>query len=101
VDISAVLQLHKQQMPPDLRDAHKHSSIHRSELEAGSSCGCFYCCSIFHPSEVIEWCDANELNIGQTAICPKCGVDSVLGSSSNYPINTEFLQLMKSYWFKY
>jgi hypothetical protein len=44
--------------------------------------------------------DEDENGIGQTALCPKCGIDSVLGSNSGYPV-TEigFLKEMKSYWF--
>ena len=74
--------------------AHKHSSLHRPELERSSICGCFYCLSIFPPSEIVEWVDD-----GQTAICPKCPVDSVIGSASGYPITKEFLQRMHDHWF--
>jgi hypothetical protein len=42
--------------------------------------------------------DINET--GQTALCPRCGIDSVLGSASGYPINREFLQKMNEYWFQ-
>jgi hypothetical protein len=74
--------------------AHRHSIRHRSELERSTFCGCFYCLSIFSPSEIIGWIDD-----GQTAICPKCPVDSVIGSASGYPITTEFLKRMHDYWF--
>jgi hypothetical protein len=75
--------------------AHKHSSNHRAELEKSSVCGCFYCLSIFPPSDITEWTDD-----GQTALCPSCPVDSVIGSASGYPITREFLQGMHSYWFE-
>jgi hypothetical protein len=74
--------------------AHKHSSLHRPELERSSIRGCSYCLSIFPPSEIVEWVDD-----GQTAICPKCPVDSVIGSASGYPITKEFLQRMHDHWF--
>ncbi len=35
-----------------------------------------------------------------TAFCPFCGVDSVIGESSGYPITKEFLEKMKEWWFK-
>ena len=79
---------------PDHIRAHKHSCMHRAEIEASATCGCFYCSSIFPPSEIIEWIDH-----GQTAICPKCPVDSVIGSASAYPISREFLQRMYEHWF--
>ena len=33
------------------------------------------------------------------AICPYCGMDSVIGESSGYPITKEFLQKMQEHWF--
>jgi hypothetical protein len=89
--------------------AHAHSSCNRAELERSEVCGCFYCLSIFPPSEIVEWIEPiyrdNQLVRGdpkgdQTAICPKCPVDSVIGSASGYPITTEFLQRMYKYWFE-
>lgn len=74
--------------------AHKHSSNHRGELESSALCGCFYCLSIFRPSEIVEWIDDD-----QTAICPKCPVDSVIGSASGFPVTKEFLKRMYDYWF--
>jgi hypothetical protein len=74
--------------------AHKHCINHRSELEQSTLCGCFYCLSTFPPSEIVEWIDDD-----QTALCPKCPVDSVIGSASGYPITTEFLKRMHDHWF--
>lgn len=54
--------------------AHKHSRGNRAEIEASIVCGCFYCSAIFPPSEILEWQDD-----GQTAVCPRCPVDSVIG----------------------
>ena len=78
----------------DLEQAHKHSSMHRGELEKSELCGCFYCLTTFQPSDIVEWIDG-----GQTALCPKCSVDSVIGSASGYPITREFLQRMHNRWF--
>jgi hypothetical protein len=74
--------------------AHKHCTCHRAELERSDVCGCFYCGSIFPPSDIVEWIDD-----GQTALCPECPVDSVIGSASGYPITEEFLKRMHDHWF--
>jgi uncharacterized paraquat-inducible protein A len=74
--------------------AHKHCSMHRRELGESSLCGCSYCISVFVPSEIVEWIDD-----GQTAICPRCPVDSVIGSASGYPVTAEFLLRMHDHWF--
>ena len=78
----------------DFERAHTHCTNNRAELDASSQCGCFYCLSIFPASEITEWTDE-----GRTAICPKCPVDSVIGSASGYPITIEFLQRMHDNWF--
>ncbi len=77
-----------------IKEAHKHSSRHRSELSNSKVCGCFYCTDIFDCKNIQEWVDDDD-----TALCPTCGIDSVIGSASGYPINEEFLQAMKQFWF--
>ncbi len=74
--------------------AHRHCSNHRTELEKSESCGCFYCFAIFPPSRIDEWVDQE-----QTALCPECGIDSVIGSASGFPITKEFLERMYAHWF--
>ena len=86
--------------------AHEHSSNHRAELLASVKCGCFYCLAIFEPAKILDWVDAPEgqdhaeiNDVGQTALCPKCGIDSVIGDKSGYPLTIEFLREMHSHWF--
>jgi len=78
----------------DLIAAHKHSIYHREELTRSEQCGCFCCLAIFEPSAVDEWTDRQT-----TAMCPQCGIDSVIGSASGYPITKDFLTKMQEYWF--
>ncbi len=84
---------------PDYIRAHTHSMHNRDELLSGERCGCFYCVAIFSPEEVKEWVD-EEKGIGQTALCPKCGIDAVIGSKAGYPVTAEFLGIMKTHWFR-
>ncbi|QBI01307.1 cytoplasmic protein [Pseudoduganella albidiflava] len=72
---------------PDVIAAHKHSSQHRAELSRSSQCGCFHCLARFEPSEILDWVDwpkgtpeSGQLDSGTTALCPVCGIDSVIGS---------------------
>ncbi len=83
-------------LPPHIRDAHRHSIHHRSEIEASEICGCFYCLAVFPNEEIVDWGQAYEPD---TATCPRCGIDSVIGSASGFPIEREFLEAMKRYWF--
>jgi len=82
--------------PETLIAAHRHSSNHRVELERSDICGCFYCCRTCTTHEVDEWLQDE----GGTALCPHCGVDSLIGSASGYPVADEqFLRAMHARWF--
>lgn len=81
-------------MENQYKEAHRFSSYHRIELEKDSICGCFYCLKIYSPSEINEWWD-NE----KTAVCPYCGIDSVIGESSGFPITEQFLTGMNKKMF--
>ncbi len=70
----------------------------RDEIPSSERCGCFHCLEIFLPMEVKDWIGERG-GRGQTALCPRCGIDSVVGSGSGYPITIEFLRLMKEHWF--
>ena len=83
---------------PDYVRAHKHSSRHRDELRRSELCGCFYCLEIYSPAEIEEWIDERD-GVGTCALCPRCGIDSVIGSASGYPITREFLESMHRHWF--
>jgi hypothetical protein len=85
--------------PENIRAAHRHSIYHRAEILASQSCGCFYCCSIFPPDRIVQWTDASDDGEGQTARCPECGIDSVIGDRAGSPITAELLTEMKAYWF--
>jgi hypothetical protein len=84
----------------DLQAAHKHCASHRAEVLASTTCGCFYCLAVFSPTEILDWVDEGEDGVGRTALCPRCGIDSVIGSSSGAPIEQEFLKKMHAYWFE-
>jgi hypothetical protein len=77
-----------------LKMAHDRSANNRAEIEASGLCGCFYCLHVFPPSDIEEWTDR-----GATPFCPKCGIDSVLGDKSGFPITPEFLGDMNRHWF--
>lgn len=83
-------------MPNHIYEAHKHSTNHRAEIEKSNTCGCFYCLATFSPSEIDEWIKSvNE----EFAMCPKCGIDSVIGDASGISIDSKFLREMNKYWF--
>ncbi len=80
-----------------LEAAHQCSMNNRAEVLNSELCGCFYCLQTFPPSEVEQWTD--EINgVGTTAVCPRCGIDSVIGSRSGFALAPAFLKAMHDCW---
>ncbi|MBQ8513398.1 MAG: cytoplasmic protein [Clostridia bacterium] len=73
---------------------HQLSAKHRKFIGDVTLCGCFYCGRIYPGREITEWIDR-----GTTALCPHCGIDSVLPEGCGYEITDEFLSEMNRHWF--
>ena len=76
-------------------DAHAYCRNNMPALSHDKKCGCFYCLKIFDPAEIVEYVE----DTTGSAICPYCGIDSIIGESSGFPITREFLRAMSQYWF--
>jgi hypothetical protein len=84
-----------------LVEAHRHCALNEGEIASSTICGCFYCLEVFSPSEISEWIDDTiHGKDGRTALCPKCRIDSVIGSSAGFLITAEFLGAMRWRWFE-
>lgn len=84
----------KEKGKPDVVSAHRHCTGNKDELRRSTVSGCFYCRSIYTPEEITDYIDHST-----TALCPRCGIDSVIGDASGLPITEEFLTRMNRYWF--
>jgi len=80
--------------PTQLKNAPKYSMRNRVSIEESEGCGCYCCCEVFSKLGITEWTDK-----GETAICPKCGVDAVIAQSMSVPLDKESLKEMQQYWF--
>ncbi len=78
----------------DYKIAHEHSKNHRDEILNSDLCGCFYCLKTFTPDWIMNWTDE-----GQTALCPKCAIDAVIGSAGVPCLKPDYLYQMRQYWF--
>lgn len=76
------------------KDASKYSVFNMVEIRKSKMVGCYYCLEIYKSSEIQESVDE-----GETAICPKCGIDSVLPETSPFLINDETLKNLNKIWF--
>jgi hypothetical protein len=82
-----------------LDSAHKRSIYNEGEIKQSVLCGCFYCLETFKSIEIIEWIDKESAK-GKTAQCPNCGIDSVIGDKSGFPVmDKNFLIAMYGRWF--
>ena len=77
----------------ELLNGHNHSFKNRQEIEQSTKCGCFNCQRIYCPTEVEDYVDE-----GKTALCPYCGIDSVIGDASDIQISKEMLHDMFVRW---
>ena len=74
--------------------AWQHSSHHRKEIEESIRFGCFYCCNVLDTGRIVDWTDH-----GETALCPYCGIDSVLPESAGFPLMNGLLERMHERYF--
>lgn len=74
--------------------ARRHASRHRSEIQVSTRCGCFFCFQTFPRTAIKAWVDAD-----QTALCPACGIDAVIGDASKHRLDGTFLRQMHTHCF--
>lgn len=72
----------------------RRSMCNESRLKQSGICGCYHCGSIFEVSEIQEWADDGGED--KTAICPKCGIDSVLDKDAVSPFTSAVLKHFSS-----
>lgn len=78
---------------------HRLSSRNRDAVQGTRQCGCFYCLQTFEASAVEDWVPESD-GLEVTALCPFCGIDSVLPAREGAPIDVKVLKAMHAYWFE-
>jgi hypothetical protein len=71
-----------------------HAANHRRELVDSEHCGCFFCFRTFSVGDIRIWIDKD-----QTALCPRCGIDAVIGTASGFTIDDRFLRKLNNFKF--
>jgi hypothetical protein len=82
----------------DYAQAHRHAIHNRPEVLSSDQCGCFHCLHIFAPKAIKSW--VMERDGEETALCPACGIDAVIGSAAGFPLTNSFLADMKRAYFE-
>ena len=81
---------------PELNAFYTHSIKNEESILKSDFCGCFHCISIFPVADIKEM--VVEKDGFKTAICPICGIDSVLGDAS-VDITAEILESLNAHYF--
>jgi len=76
---------------------YKHHDFNREEIENSGICGCFHYKKIFPAKEVKEW---SRWHSHETALCPYCGRQFVIGDASGLPVDDQdFIDYLNDLWF--
>ncbi|HEY6447089.1 MAG TPA: hypothetical protein VIY53_11555 [Acidobacteriaceae bacterium] len=62
----------------------EHTRQNRGEISRSEVCGCLYCEQIYRPEEIAGWA-------GETAVCPRCGRKTVVGSGAGIALTLKLL----------
>jgi hypothetical protein len=82
----------------ELKVIYSHSIRNEESILKSNLCGCFHCICIFPATDIKLSEMMVEKDGVKTAICPICGIDSVLGDAS-VEITAEILEAMNEYYF--
>jgi hypothetical protein len=83
---------------PELKAIYSHSIRNEESILKSNLCGCFHCISTLAATDIKLSEMMVEKDGFRTAICPICGIDSVLGDAS-VEITAELLEAMNEYYF--
>lgn len=75
----------------EMERLHTLSWNHREQIKKDKFAGCFACQQICFSASIVEWTKDG------TAICPKCGIDSLLPGRH---CSEKILKDMHNYWFQ-
>ena len=86
----------------DLESMWQYCTRNRPLLARSARAGCLYCEATFAAREISGWMgdsDGYELDIGDTALCPRCGIDAVLPSAAPIQWDATLLSEMHEGYF--
>lgn len=91
----------------ELLAAYRYTTNNHAQIAASTVCGCCNCVAVFRPDDIVGWTGLEVHNMDdpqaigqQTAMCPRCGSEAVLGDGCGFPINANFLARMNEAWFQ-
>lgn len=77
-----------------LENLHTYSTNNRRFVAISDKCYCFYCRACVDHSEIVDY-----LKDEQTAVCPKCGIDSIIPDRIDETVDESIIAKLHAYWF--
>ena len=77
-----------------LKKLHAYSSHNKDLVAVSGKCYCFHCKAVVSSYLITDYADN-----GQTALCPKCGIASILPDAIEEVTNKNIIAEMNEYWF--
>lgn len=78
----------------EMKRLHSYTLRNRKEIEASDNCVCISCCEVFYASDVEDYIDE-----GETALCPICGIDAVIGDCTGISMDSKTLNELNKEFF--
>ena len=91
---SKIRRTYSHEKESQLERLNAYSSHNKRYIAVSNKCYCFHCLACVDHSEITEYLDA-----GQTAICPKCGIASIIPDSIDDTVDEKIISEMHAYWF--
>ena len=76
------------------RQIHNRCGNNMRNIHSYTACGCFHCGYIFLGKDI-----EIKIDEGRTALCPRCGIDSVIYEDEDLQITLQLLYEMRTVWF--
>ena len=75
---------------------HSHTIRNRQEIDQSEYCHCISCIKSYPSPIVMDYIKEGTV---ETALCPYCGIDAVIGDACGLEINQEILTALNKRWF--
>ncbi len=81
---------------PSLSELFDHTTNNDLEILQSHKCSCLFCRHTIDAREVQDWVNDEQ---GVSAICPECGMDTLIGDASGYSFTKEELREINTTYF--
>ena len=84
---------YSQEKKSQMERLHAYATHNKELIEKSDRCYCFHCKSIMESREIERYLEE------KTALCPKCGIDSIIPDVIDESIDETVISEMRDYWF--